>query len=154
MSTIDKAESDRWHRASPNLWAARAVIELPGDVWNNNRIFRDGLFTPSIGSIPKTWDMPRTVRAIYDAMPPGMTTFYPEQLDVTFDFVPRMCATKNCHICVFGAGTSRLCHGRAGLYCSVTLAACGYVHSCNPKACSFRSDSVKGICKKALLTTT
>jgi hypothetical protein len=37
----------------------------------------------------KKWDMPKTAREIYKSLPPA--AFYPEHLDVTFDFAPRMC---------------------------------------------------------------
>lgn len=146
MQAIDPTEAARWARGTPPHRKTLAVMELPGDVWNNNRIFRDGLFSPHIGPIPKTWDMPRTVRAIHEGMPPGRTAFYPEQLDVTFDFVPRMCDTRNCQICMFGAGVAKLCHQHPGLYCPVTLAACGYVHPCNPVDCAFKSDAVHDTC--------
>ncbi len=149
MMEIDPTESLRWERANPSLRTAMDVIELPGDVWNNNRIFRDGLFTPHLGPIPRTWDMPRTVRAVHDALQTQSKTFYPEQLDVTFDFVPRMCDNRMCHICLFGAGIENLCHKKDSLYCPVTLSACGYVHLCEPATCRLKDDSVRGICKNA-----
>lgn len=151
MNAIDPAETQRWKRGSATLQTALAVMELPGDVWNNNRIFRDGLFTPHLGPIPKTWDMPLTVRAIHAEMPSGKSDFYPEKLDVTFDFVPRMCEKRNCHICLFGKGVARLCHQKPGLYCPVTLVACGYVHSCTPTDCKFKEAKVAGLCQSAVV---
>lgn len=150
MKAVAPSEATRWRKDTAPLRTALAVIELPGDVWNNNRIFRDGLFTPSLGTIPKTWNMPQTVRAIHDMMPAGKTNFYPEQLDVTFDFVPRMCDMRNCHICMFGQGVARLCHGKPDLYCPVTLAACGYVHPCDPANCTFKGNVVAGLCRSAI----
>ncbi len=146
LNTIDPMEASRWNRTDTVLTAAIDVIELPGDVWNNNRTFREGLFTPYLGSIPKTWDMPQTVRALYNALGGQASGFYPEQLDVTFDFVPRMCDRRMCGICLFGAGVTKLCHEIHGLYCPVTLAACGYVHLCIPTDCAFKSNPVQGTC--------
>ena len=150
IQAIDPAEAPQWQRGNTVLKSALDVIELPGDVWNNNRIFREGLFAPHLDRIPKTWDMPRTLRAIYDQLKGQGTTFYPEQLDVTFDFVPRMCNRRMCYICMFGAGVARLCHQQRDLYCPVTLAACGYVHPCNPDQCAFKANAVAGVCESAV----
>ncbi len=96
---------------------------------------------------PKTWDMPRTVREIYNLLADDLHgTFYPEQLDVTFDFVPRMCERQMCHVCIFGGGVSRLCHRQTGLLCPVPLVACGYQHACDPDHCAFKDDQAKAAC--------
>ena len=150
IQAIDPAEAPQWQRGNTVLKSALDVIELPGDVWNNNRIFREGLFAPHLDRIPKTWDMPRTVRGIYEQLKEQGTTFYPEQLDVTFDFVPRMCNRRMCYICMFGAGVDRLCHQQPDLYCPVTLAACGYVHPCNPDDCVLKANAVDGACESAV----
>jgi len=155
LETIDRNEADRWRREKLSMQKeALAEMELPGDVWNNNTIFRDGLFSPHHGPTPKSWDMPRTVRGIYDILEtesPG-TSFYPEQLDVTFDFVPRMCARLQCHRCIFGGGIEieKMCHQQSGFSCPVTLAACGYFYPCNPDNCAFKSDSVRGVCQSSI----
>lgn len=82
----------RWRRESQELRQSLDELELPGDVWNNNAVFANGLFMPYLRNKPKTWDMPKTVREIYKALATELRgVFYPEQLDVTFDFVPRMC---------------------------------------------------------------
>ena len=150
VQAIDPAEASQWQRDNIILKSALEVIELPGDVWNNNRIFRDGLFAPYLDRIPKTWDMPRTLRAVYDQLKGEGITFYPEQLDVTFDFVPRMCNRRMCNICMFGAGVARLCHQQCDLYCPVTLATCGYIHLCDPARCAFKADAVAGLCRSAI----
>jgi len=125
-------------------------MELPGDVWNNNIIFRDGLFSPYV-AIPKSWDTPDIVREIYKQMESQGATFYPEQLDVTFDFVPRMCGKLQCHRCIFGGGIDKsLCHRQRGFYCPVTLAACGYFFACDPDNCAFKSDSGHDVCKSSI----
>jgi hypothetical protein len=149
LEQIDRNEATRWHCENVPK-AALAMMELPGDVWNNDPIFRDGLFSPHVGSIPKSWDMPRTIREIHTKMLDQNATFYPEQLDVTFDFVPRMCGKLKCHLCMFGSGIDKLCHQQRGLYCPVTLAACGYFYPCNPDNCAFKSDSVSGFCQSSI----
>ncbi len=151
LNEVDPSEAKRWRRTRKSLQKALSVIELPGDVWNNDRVFRDGLFSPHIKETPKTWDMARTIREIHNVLPRNKTTFYPEQLDVTFSFVPRMCAVRNCNICLFGGGISRLCHKKAGLLCPVTLAACGYTHPCSPKVCTFKLDRVKALCQSRIM---
>jgi hypothetical protein len=149
LEKTDRNEAHRWQRENVDR-AALAAMELPGDVWNNNTIFRDGLFSPHVGPIPKTWDMPRTIHAIHTQMAGPNATFYPEQLDVTFDFVPRMCAKLQCHRCVFGGGINKLCHQQPGLYCPVILAACGYFFPCDPDNCVFKLDSVRGLCQSSI----
>jgi len=144
---IGLADADRWHRDSPTLRAALDVLELPGDVWNNNEVFRNGLFTPYLSGQRRTWDMPHTVRLVYDQMKKqGDVLFYPEQLDVTFDFVPRMCQRNMCDVCCFGAGIGKVCHAQQGLLCPVVLASCGYRHECRPGDCWLKQDAAKGLC--------
>ena len=98
--------------------------------------------------------MPRTIRKIYNIhkMEGQGASFYPEQLDVTFDFVPRMCARLQCHHCIFGGGIKieKMCHQQSGFSCPVTLAACGYFYPCNPDNCAFKSDSVRGVCESSI----
>lgn len=93
--------------------------------------------------------MPRVVRGIHEQLAQaGIRVFYPEQLDITFDFVPRMCEKQMCSLCFFGSGIGKLCHKQAGLWCPVTLVHCGYKHECNPTGCGFAEDLAKGLCKK------
>jgi len=138
----------RWKSTNQELRRALDQMELPGDVWNNNEVFANGLFLPYLQNKPKTWDMPRTVRAIYEAINDRVRgVFYPEQLDVTFDFVPRMCERQMCHVCPFGGGVSKLCHQQQNLLCPVPLVACGYQHMCRPENCEFKSDATRGVCR-------
>jgi hypothetical protein len=149
LENVDPAEPPRWRRKNVEK-ATLAEMELPGDVWNNYPIFREWLFSPFVGSIPKRWDMPRTIREIYKDLRDENATFYPEQLDVTFDFVPRMCDRLKCHFCIFGGGIEKQCHQQRGLYCPVTLAACGYFYPCKPDHCAFKSISVRGFCQSPI----
>jgi hypothetical protein len=142
----------RWKRDSVELKAALKVLELPGDVWNNAEIFREGLFKPYVSNERKTWDMPRTIREIYKFITrTGTTHFYPEQLDVSFDFVPRMCQHAMCGVCLFGAGIEEVCHQNHDLLCPVVLYSCGYIHRCVPSSCGFKENPVKGVCKSSYI---
>lgn len=142
---------ERWRQGTRALTDALSALELPGDVWNNAPVFREGLFSPYLEREPRAWDMPRTIRTIYELlMQRGPIGFYPEQLDVTFDFVPKMCEPQACDVCLFGAGVDRVCHGQSGRLCSVALVACGYRHQCDASACDLRADRVKGFCHRSL----
>jgi len=147
LNNEDSSQAKRWMRNDLNLKLALETIELPGDVWNNNKTFKDGLFTPYLNQIPKTWDMPRTVREIYKEQKSKLEGFYPEQLDVTFNFVLKMCGVRACNICLFGSGIKLLCHSQAGLYCPVVFSSCGYIHVCSPNECRLKNDSVAGKCQ-------
>jgi len=130
-------------------------IELPGDVWNNSPLFRDNLFAKvlSFDSIPKTWGMPKIIRELYNQLKSdgGIDDFYPEQFDVTFDFVPRMCTKKLCKVCLFGeSGVESICIPTKDKYCSVALLSCGYISKCEGDKCIIKKGISKGICKERL----
>lgn len=130
-------------------------IELPGDVWNNNPIFRDNLFKNIIelDNIPKTWNMPKIVKDLYNDLKTdnNISDFYPEQFDVTFDFVPRMCSNKMCDICPFGSnGVKYTCIPTKNKYCSVSLSTCGYKNVCDKNNCIMKSNISKGVCEGVL----
>ena len=132
-------------------------IELPGDVWNNSPVFRNNLFAEVIdmNSIPKTWGMPYIIRNLYkqlkDEKEKGIEDFYPEQFDVTFDFVPRMCNKKLCEVCLFGKnGVEHICIPTEDKYCPVVLFSCGYIARCQQKNCIIRKGISKRSCKSLL----
>ena len=147
-----RAESpERWNiegrKSDPNLRQALDALELPGDVWNNSAVVRDGLFAPRLGAKPKSWSMPQTIRAAYTPLSEErLFGFYPEQLDVTFDFVPQMCVRGMCDVCLFGGGIEQVCHGNPDLLCPVALTSCGYRHKCDPK-CQLKDNRAMGSCK-------
>ena len=146
----DASDINRWKRSNPGLKVALHALELPGDVWNNAEIFRQGLFSPYVANERKTWDMPRTVRKIYEMLG-RLNSFYPEQLDVTFDFVPRMCERRMCFVCLFGDGIKEVCHQKKNLLCPVVLSSCGYRYRCNPEICRFKTDHVRKYCISSIL---
>jgi len=143
------SDTHRWERSNPALKAALYALELPGDVWNNAELFRHGLFSPYVTNERKTWDMPRTIRKIYEMLN-RPSDFYPEQLDVTFDFVPRMCERTMCSVCLFGGGIKDICHQKENLLCPVALSSCGYRHRCAPETCRFRTNLVQGLCMSSI----
>lgn len=129
-------------------------IELPGDVWNNSPLFRDSLFEKVIdlNSVPKTWGMPKIIRELYNHLKekPEIHGFYPEQFDITFDFVPRMCNKKLCKVCPFGPeGAKFVCIPTEEKFCPVALISCGYTAKCNRSQgnCLVREGIGKGVCK-------
>ena len=110
-------------------------IELPGDVWNNSPLFINNLFAKILAfdSIPKTWGMPEIIRDVYKQLKGfvEINDFYPEQFDITFDFVPRMCSKKLCDVCPFGQnGVELVCIPSKDKYCPVALLSCGYMAKC------------------------
>lgn len=127
-------------------------IELPGDIWNNSPLFKDNLFANviNIDSIPKTCGMPYIVRYLYDQLKGNkdLNDFYPEQFDITFDFVPRMCSRKLCNICPFGKdGIEYTCIPTKDKYCPIALFSCGFIAKCIESNCILKEGISKGICK-------
>jgi len=129
-------------------------IELPGDVWNNNPLFRDNLLVNvlDIANIPGSWGMPKVIREVYEKIKDGeeIADFYPEQFDITFDFVPRMCNKKLCNVCPFGLnGVELVCIPSEDKYCPIALLSCGYMAKCVEEEgdCILKEGVGKGICK-------
>jgi hypothetical protein len=128
-------------------------IELPGDVWNNRPVFRNNLFNKviDIESIQSNWELPKIIRNLYEQIKKNksINKFYPEQFDISFDFVPRMCERKLCKICLFGSnGVKSICIPSKDKYCPVALISCGYVTKCKEKNCIIKEGISKGICKE------
>lgn len=117
---------------------AKQYLELPGDVWNNNNIFRKCIVKDCAKLEVKTnKKMNEFLRELYEK---ELTFGYPEQFDVTFDFVPRMCDVGNCDICPFGLLKDKsnessidLCIDKKGKYCPVVLACCNFKYKCQGK---------------------
>ena len=72
-------------------------LELPGDVWNNNSKFRKCILRGTSYEGSKEL-LNKIIREYYDKNKSYLQG-YPEQFDITFDFVPRMCEKDNCTIC-------------------------------------------------------
>jgi hypothetical protein len=114
-------------------------FELPGDVWNNNSTFRNCILTGTSYNKKSNEPFNRLLRNIY--VEKNILVGYPEQFDITFDFVSRMCEDNNCDICPYGKDINKgdklnkICHKDTSKYCSVVLACCGYRYHCNPINC-------------------
>jgi hypothetical protein len=114
-------------------------LELPGDVWNNNQIFRKCILSGT-KYIDNKDPLNKLLRNIYDenSIPLG----YPEQFDITFDFVPRMCEKNNCEICPIGKLNGRgesfekVCIKNPNKFCPVLLTSCGYKTMCTDDKCN------------------
>ena len=119
-------------------------IELPGDRWNKRfagNVIKDFAKKENIG----VSSFSKAIRDLYDRFLKNKGEYYPEQMDVTFDFTPRMCGECKpgngiINICPFGKGDklSKFCIGDktpGGIYCPFLLFSCGYRHECDPNNC-------------------
>lgn len=126
-------------------------LELPGDVWNNNSKFRRCILDRTkYKDIRKSLN--KILREYFDEHIDQLKGSYPEQFDVTFDFVPRMCDANNCEICPIyylknpeSSNYLKTCVNQNDKYCSVTLHNCNYKANCLGNNCEL--NSVVGISK-------
>lgn len=111
---------------------SRQALELPGDVWNNNSTFRGCLFGSVQTLREEKMTLNRFLRERFDSDEAIRRAGCPEQFDVTFDFVPRMCDQQNCDLCLFNSDNrlSSVCTGQAQKLCPVALFSCGYRYIC------------------------
>lgn len=114
-------------------------LELPGDVWNNNPKFRSCIFKGTKYEKVNT-SLSELLRTIFSEE--QIESGYPEQFDITFDFVPRMCEVNNCSICPYGVikkaskDFDKICINNKTKYCSVALTCCNYKIICKGEECS------------------
>ncbi len=78
-------------------YEALTQLELPGDVWNNNSKFRKCILKDTDYEESRK-DLNNILREYFNKNHQKIIG-YPEQFDITFDFVPRMCEQDNCDIC-------------------------------------------------------
>jgi hypothetical protein len=132
FKNIDKNELiDKWDNLD------QSELELPGDVWNNKSKFKKCLFEDLI-DFKKSEASPRFIRRVYkDFKVYEKNVGYPEMFDVTFDFVPRMCANNLCDFCIFNEDNKLgcLCTKDESKYCPVIMISCGYANKCKIKEC-------------------
>jgi len=105
---------------------------LPGDVWNNNSKFKKCILKNTKYENKKN-DLNIILDTYFRTYKPKIG--YPEQFDITFDFVPRMCEKNNCDICPLNAyneyqSFSKICINQCKKYCTVALYACNYKNNC------------------------
>ena len=112
-------------------------LELPGDLWNERANFKRCLTSGN-----KKVDFDFYVRKIFEQE--KIEIGYPEQFDITFNFVRRMCEKKLCHICPLGSEFEKVefekfcigeCQGYENKYCPYVALSCGYKHFCTGKDC-------------------
>lgn len=114
-------------------------FELPGDVWNNNDKFRECILRDTKYKASRV-SFGKLLRKIYseEKITSG---YYPEQFDITFDFVPRMCVLDNCSICPYGILNGKaidfeiVCTKNINRYCPVVLVSCNYKMDCKGGNC-------------------
>ena len=113
--------------------AALTQLELPGDVWNNNSKFRRCILKNTDYENNRE-SLNKILRKFFNKNP--NVAGYPEQFDVTFDFVPRMCEQNNCDICPINKidnnknNFHKICLADEQKFCAVALVACNYKNNC------------------------
>lgn len=113
-------------------------FELPGDVWNNNPKFRRCVLHGT-GYENNKDSFGKLLRRIYSKE--NITSGYPEQFDITFDFVQRMCVLDNCSICPYGIlngkanDFEKICTKNVNGYCPVVLVSSNYKMDCKGDNC-------------------
>ena len=125
-------------------------LELPGDKWNSEffESFVNDL-AQGAGIVTRGRNSPIIAKEIYKHVKQDFPEFYPEQLDVSFDFAPRMCEIRLCPICPFGGGRiSDFCHGNSTKLCPTALITCGYILDCVPEKCPIKKGVGQKICPK------
>jgi len=129
-------------------------LELPGDVWNG--LFAEKMLFPlaerngvdTKGKRGKSnVNAPMLARRIYEKI--ASASFYPEQLDVSFDIASRMCDKSLCDICVFGKNKAKDFCAEPGSskLCPVILILTGNKQDCSTEYCPIITGDGKGLCK-------
>jgi hypothetical protein len=121
--------------------AALQYLELPGDVWNNNPTFRKCVMQGT-GYEGSKLSLSKLLRTMFNENRATIPAGYPEQFDVTFDFVLRMCDKKgNCSICPYALlhgeakEFNKVCIAETGKYCPIMYISCNYKMTCLGKDC-------------------
>ena len=116
-------------------------FELPGDVWNNNSKFRNCILENTEYE-KSNKSLNKILRDYFEKNKDDLGNSYPEQFDITFDFVPRMCENNNCDICPIGlikgnenSDFEKTCVIDTKYYCPVALTNCNYKIDCFGKEC-------------------
>ncbi|GEM_PF-3678004 len=133
-------------------------LELPGDIWNEvfaskllySLAKKTGVDTQGKRS-RSSINTPTLARRIYDGVKANnpSTSFYPEQLDASFDFASRMCDKNLCDICIFGKNEACAFCTQPGpqKLCPVLLILTGYKQTCKIEGCPILAGDGKGLCE-------
>lgn len=120
---------------------ALQYLELPGDVWNNNPTFRKCVMQGT-GYEGSKLSLSKLLRTMFNENRAAIPAGYPEQFDVTFDFVLRMCDKKgNCSICPYALlhneakEFKKVCIAEGEKYCPIMYISCNYKMTCIGKNC-------------------
>jgi len=123
-------------------------FELPGDVWNNNSKFRNCILENTEYQNSKR-SLNKILREYFEKNKEELGDSYPEQFDITFDFVPRMCENNNCDICPIGlikgnknSNFEKTCVVDTKYYCPVALTNCNYKIECLGKECELLKNTM------------
>lgn len=109
-------------------------LELPGDVWNQNDKFKTCFWKNN--ELSGDGSLPKQIREFYQnqCLSNDANQFIPEDYDITFEFVPRMCAKDECKVCPFnmseGTRVLEMCHQRKGCLCPVIKFCSGSNFEC------------------------
>jgi len=113
-------------------------LELPGDVWNNRPKFRNCILK-STEYEKNDSKLAELLRKIYEKKKPAVG--YPEQFDITFDLVEKLCEQDRCEMCPYGLLNGKakefdkLCVYDEKYFCPVLLVSCGYKIQCVGAKC-------------------
>ena len=131
-------------------------FELPGDVWNNNSKFRNCILENTEYENSKK-SLNKILREFFENNKNDLGDSYPEQFDITFDFVPRMCENNNCDICPIGllkgkenSNFEKICIMDKNYYCPVALTNCNYKIDCFGKECELIKNTMPNMQYKKL----
>lgn len=123
-------------------------LELPGDVWNNNPKFRNCILE-NIENAESKKSLNKILREYFEKNKSDLGNSYPEQFDITFDFVPRMCKKNNCDICPIGlikgnkqSKFNKICIVNTNYYCPVALTNCNYKIECKGNKCELLKNTM------------
>jgi len=120
-------------------------FELPGDVWNNNLKFAQCFWFNKNEELYKKYEnikqSSRFIRKLYDDASTNWQELnknglkcYPKDFDITFNFVPNMCAKDKCQNCPLKPDGSfelgKYCHKKEGKLCTFILYATGLEYVC------------------------
>lgn len=118
-------------------YEALTQLELPGDVWNNNSKFRNCILKDTV--YEKSNRALNEILREYFNKNHQFIIGYPEQFDITFDFVRRMCDLNNCDLCPIDRinnkenNFNKICIKNETIYCPVILVGCNYKNNCKGK---------------------
>ncbi|MCD7878802.1 MAG: hypothetical protein LUG16_02575, partial [Candidatus Gastranaerophilales bacterium] len=119
-------------------------LELPGDVYNNNKEFAkclwDDEYTKHTQKDSAKFNSSEFVRDIYNKEAFGASGCLPINLDITFLFVQNMCNKDKCKICPIENNLDDgFCHHSEGKYCPYVLNMTDLKYECRETDCVLKA---------------